>query len=262
MYHHELEPASEPEPQPKPEPQPERESVTVELDDLPVTEAQTQPGGEISPEWTEPIDDPVAVLFEAFKRRVADMPSPKFLELGVTSQSAVDHRGWLPADCRYVGVDIAEHPDVDVVVDPHVMSEALPARYFDAAVSLISFSDLAMPWVVAVELNRVLRPGAYVYVAARHTWPLTEAGGFFRFTEHSWASLFNPFSGFEICGVASGEPARVVADVTSAVTVGLENYPAFLTSAVLARKIGETELRWDVPAADVLSARGRPNSER
>ena len=95
-------------------------------------------------------------------------------------------------------------------------------------------------------------------VVAHQSWPLSkQPGDFFRFSEHSWAALFNRHSGFEICAVASGEPARIVASVTHTATVGIDAHPAFLTSAVLARKTGETDLRWDAPVVDLSAASGQ-----
>jgi hypothetical protein len=194
--------------------------------------------------------DPVFALFETFKRRVVDMSEPRVLELGARGGSSDGHVHWLPEGCKYVGLNTGNGPEADVVADAHTMSESLPARYFDAAFSVGAFGQLAMPWVVSVELNRVLRMGAYVCVVAQQNWPLIrQTGDFFRFSEYSWAALFNRYSGFEICGVASGEAAQIIANVAHAATLGLEAHPAFLTSAVLARKVSESDLRWDAPVA-------------
>jgi ABC-type polysaccharide/polyol phosphate transport system ATPase subunit len=196
--------------------------------------------------------DPVFALFEAFKRHVLQISEPRVLEVGALSGPSVRHNHWLPDGCRYVGLNTGDRPDVDVAVDAHTMSQALPGKYFDAAFSMGAFGQLAMPWVVAVELNRVLRVGAYVYVVAQQNWPLNrQTGDFFRFSEHSWAALFNRYSGFEICGVASGEAAQIIANVAHTATLGLEAQPAFLTSAVLARKVSESDLRWDVGVDEV-----------
>jgi hypothetical protein len=184
---------------------------------------------------------------------VLQTPTPTVLEVGSRQAPDFDHIGWLPDDCRYLGIDSVEGPNVDLVVDAHTLSEALPRRYFDAAFSLATFEQLAMPWVVAAELNRVLRTGALVYVAARHASPVDgRQADYFRFSEHSWAALFNRYSGFEVCAVASGEPARIVANAAHAAALGFDDRPAFLASAVLARKIGETDLRWDAPVAELV----------
>jgi hypothetical protein len=205
--------------------------------------------------------NPVWGLFETFKQRVLSLPIPRVLEIGARMPAGTEYHDWLAEGCKHVRIDVEDGFDADLVVDAHAMSEALPARYFDAAFSLATFGELAMPWVVAVELNRVLRAGAYVYIAAHQTWPVVApAGDYFRFSERSWASLFNAHSGFEICEVAVGEPARIVAHVAHAATMGLEAVPAFLTSAVLARKVGETDLQWDAPVGDlVTSDRGTRN---
>ena len=44
-------------------------------------------------------------------------------------------------------------------------------------------------------------------------------------------------------------------------TIGLEDQPAFLFSAVIARKIGESDLRWEVPLDEVLRGSRYPSGE-
>jgi ubiquinone/menaquinone biosynthesis C-methylase UbiE len=51
-----------------------------------------------------------------------------------------------------------------VVGDAHPITEALGSRRFDAVFSLFTFEHLLMPWQVAGEINRVLKPGGLLYV--------------------------------------------------------------------------------------------------
>jgi hypothetical protein len=194
-------------------------------------------------------------LFLRFQQLVCEMQAPRVLEIGARARTGVNS-GWLPEEAEYVGFDIVADANVQVVGDAHKMSQLLPAASFDAAYSLVTFEHLAMPWVVAAELNRVLKTGAYVLHISHQTWPLHEAPwDFFRFSEYAWASLFNKYSGFEICEVASALPAVIFPKLAEAPFIGMEHSPGYLGTAVLARKIGETDLRWDVDVDEVVAGR-------
>lgn len=183
------------------------------------------------------------------------------LEIGSRARSAITRRQLVPSHLGYVGLDIMPGRNVDVVGDAHRLSEVFGPRKFVAAFSLSVFEHLAMPWKVVIELNRVLRPGGLVFVNSPQTWPLhEEPWDFWRFSAHSWPCLFNAMTGFEIVEVAQGEPARVHALWDSPVVRDMSDSPAFLSSNVIARKIGETSLDWSVPIA-VTSEHSYPAGE-
>ena len=200
-------------------------------------------------------DDPVHVLNRKFQGEIRKLRAPDVLEVGARARSGNLYRSWLPAGATYVGFDILPGENVDVVGDAHRLSSFLPAEGFDAIFSVSTMEHLAMPWVVAAEMNRVMRPGGLVFIATHQTWPVHDSPwDFYRFSEHSWATLFNKYSGFEIVGTAAGEPAKVIANIVHAATNGLELQPAFLSSAVLARKVSSTDLVWAAQASEVVSA--------
>ncbi len=111
-----------------------------------------------------------------------------------------------------------------------------------------------MPWKVAIELNRIMELGGVGFFITHLCWPLhDQPWDFWRFSSDAWSSIFNRATGFEIIEAAMGEPAFVVANCCHAAT-NFAEYPAgFLASSVLFRKIGETNLSWDVDIDDVLS---------
>lgn len=200
-------------------------------------------------------DDPYFLCWEHFLTAINGCPRGAILEIGSRARSALTHRDRIPAHLSYVGLDILAGPNVDVVGDAHRLVELFGRTRFVAAFSLSVFEHLAMPWSVALELNRVLAPGGLVYTATHQTWPLhEEPWDFWRFSRHSWQTLFNPATGFEVVEVAAGEPARVHACRTSPATRGLPDCPAYLGSACIARKISETTLSW--PVSLEIAARG------
>ena len=100
---------------------------------------------------------------------------------------------------EYWGIDVVAGENVDQVCDAHEMSAVLGRNRFDAICSHVVFEHLAMPWKVAVEMNRVLRTGGIAYVSSVQTCGLHDIPwDFFRFSSSAYRSLFNRATGFEV----------------------------------------------------------------
>jgi SAM-dependent methyltransferase len=107
--------------------------------------------------------------------QVYGQPGMRVLDVG-----SYDVNGTLrwaaPEGCRYVGLDIAEGPGVDVVLtDP----ERFPFEdaSFDLVVSTSCFEHDPLFWLTFLEMVRVVRPGGVIYVNAPsngvyHAYPL------------------------------------------------------------------------------------------
>jgi hypothetical protein len=194
--------------------------------------------------------DPYFQVWENFIARLDHFSEGTVLEVGSRARSAITWRHRVPAQLGYVGLDILPGPNVDVVGDAHELTALFPPGRFVAAYSLSVFEHLAMPWKVAVELNRSLAPGGLVFSMSHQSWPVhEEPWDFWRFSRHTWQTLFNPATGFEILEAVQGEPARIHACRTTTVTKGLPDSPAYLGSACIARKVAETTLSWPVPTS-------------
>lgn len=192
-------------------------------------------------------------LFPEFIDRVRSMSSGRMLEIGSRARSGVNRRDVAPQGWDYVGVDIMEGPNVDVVGDAHALSRFLPHGSFDAAMSLSVFEHLAMPWKVAIELNRVLKPGAFAFIQSHQAFPLhDEPWDFWRFSSHTWPALFNVKTGFRIVEAAMAEPMWFVARRWHP-GVNLHESPGCAVSSVLVEKCGESQVSWDVGLGDVLA---------
>ena len=206
--------------------------------------------------------DPGHALWAQFHQLVRDAAPQVAVEVGSRARSGNVYRDWLPETCRYVGFDVLAGPNVDVVGDAHRLSAHLDCASVDVAWSISTFEHLAMPWVAAVELGRVMKLGGLVYVQSHQTWPVHDAPwDFWRFSKFGWDTLFHSYSGFEVIAAEMGEPASVRAHIQHPPTIGLEDQPSFLFSAVIARKIGESDLRWEVPLDEVLRGSRYPAGE-
>jgi SAM-dependent methyltransferase len=193
-------------------------------------------------------------LWNRFLDLLAERGTGDVLELGARARSGFTYRPFVPEGWHYVGLDIVEGPNVDVVGDAHRLSEALEPDSFDAFFTVATFEHLAMPWKVALELNRVLRPGGFGIIVTHQCWPVHEAPwDFWRFTDSAWQCLFNRSTGFEVVEAAMGSPATVTPRIMNAVTADIGAGTAFLGSSVLVRKVCDTALRWDVDVASVVN---------
>lgn len=85
------------------------------------------------------------------------------------------YRTLFDADVNYVGLDIAEGPNVDVVVaDPYNWKELHrrdgPDEY-DLIISGSTLEHIKWPWKTMVEIDYWLKPGGRVYVVVPAMWP-------------------------------------------------------------------------------------------
>ena len=198
--------------------------------------------------------DPYHQLQARFFAMLGERAAGRVVELGSRARSGNVRRDLVPSGWSYVGVDILDGPNVDVVADAHVLSRHLTPGSVDAVFSFSTFEHLAMPWRVAVELNHVLTEGGLVLVTSHQTYPLhDEPWDYWRFSAHAWPALFNAATGFEVLATAMGEPASVVPDVVHPTVAHLDRSAAFLGSAVLARKVSSTELSWAAEMGDSVA---------
>jgi SAM-dependent methyltransferase len=135
------------------------------------------------------------------------------------------------------------------------MSLLFPPNSFDAIFSSSVFEHLLMPWIVAAEMSRVLRPGGIAFIATHQTIGMHDRPwDFWRFSDTAWDALFNKLTGFEILDRALENPQFITPFFWSPEQGdGPENALGFIGSSVLVRKIGEPQVNWGPMAvSDVI----------
>jgi SAM-dependent methyltransferase len=197
--------------------------------------------------------DPFVAIGGRFLSIVSSKPGSVFLEIGARARSGATYWQNIRGDVKYIGFDIIEGPNVDVVGDAHELSSHFAPGSVDFVCSNSTFEHLAMPWKAVLEINRVLKTGGFVYLVAPQTWPThDEPWDFFRFSKYAWACLFNAHTGFEIVSAEQGLPSHVLPALYLPGQI-LDNQPGWLMSAVIARKVSDTALNWQVPTSAVVS---------
>jgi hypothetical protein len=132
----------------------------------------------------------------------------RVLEIGsreVTGKSSM--RKAFPLAC-YVGFDYYPGDNVDVVGDVHKLSSYFAGQEkFDIIFSSACFEHFAMPWVVAIEIAKILKIGGLVFVETHFSFSSHERPWhFFQFSDMGLRVLFSPALGFELIEAGMSNP--------------------------------------------------------
>ena len=151
-------------------------------------------------------EDSFRQIFPRFHQMVRSMATPTIIEIGSRARSGNVNVDWLPDGSHYIGFDIRNGPNVDVVGDAHQIADHFEPSSIDAIFSVSTIEHLAMPWKVIAQINNVLRQGGLVFFASHQTWPVHDSPwDFWRFSTDTWRVLLNRGTGFEIVEGAMGE---------------------------------------------------------
>jgi SAM-dependent methyltransferase len=143
----------------------------------------------------------VAAL-DRFIKELAKISAPKVVELGTRRQEGGEntrHGVWVPHAEQYIGVDYQSGEDVDLVADIHELSGHLLRDHFDAVISCSTLEHVKYPWIAAVEIAKVLKPGGFVFIQTCQTYALhSHPHDYWRFSTEGLETLFSPAIGFDI----------------------------------------------------------------
>ena len=192
--------------------------------------------------------DPSSDLEQRFRDRCSEIPSPVVLELG-TKQSipgrSTMHRDWVPHASEFLGADMEQGPDVDLVADVHRLSEHVGRERFDVILSCSTFEHFKYPALAAHELMKALRVGGQLYVQTHQSFPLHGyPHDYFRFSRQALAGLFGTEMGFEVLETNNDFPIRLYSRRVD----GLQQLPAFLNTTLWGEKRAPTpaEYRYEL----------------
>lgn len=169
-------------------------------------------GSVADPIFRGPTDVPIADLgshknYAEYLTRVGNHKGMRILEVGsreVTGRSEARRRF---ADAEYVGFDYYSGPNVDVVGDAHKLSEYFPGQQFDLIYSCAVFEHLAMPWVAAAEIAKLLKTGGTVFIETHFSFVSHERPWhFFQFSDMALRVLFPPALGIECIEAGVSNP--------------------------------------------------------
>jgi hypothetical protein len=189
-------------------------------------------------------------LFNDFKELLLKEKKKTLLDVGGRDRSGYDYSTLFSSEMKVTVLDILKSKNVDVVCDAHKMSSKVQ-HDFDAVMSLHTFEHLAMPWKVALEMNKVLKVGGLGYVATHQSLGMHDLPwDFWRFSQFSWDFLFNEKTGFEIIKVNASHPNHILTFTYGDHKLHEEKSAGFEVSEVIFRKISDSKLTWGVDIED------------
>jgi hypothetical protein len=131
----------------------------------------------------------------------------RILEIGSINVTGVSLRSRFP-DADYVGFDFYPGDTVDVVGDAHKLSTYFGGQdRFDLIFSTAVFEHLYMPWVAAVEIQKMLKVDGFVFIETHFSFSSHERPWhFFQFSDMGLRALFNDSLGFDLVDSGMSNP--------------------------------------------------------
>lgn len=208
-----------------------------------------------------PITEPAGTTLTEFTAMV-NRDCRSVLEIGsrIVGPGSQSKRALFASQVQYTGFDIYSDSNTDVVGDAHGLSSYFPSgTRFDAIFSLAVLEHIAMPWKVAMEINKLLPIGGLAFHSTPFTWPIHETPwDFWRFSHEGLRMLFSPALGFEVLAAGLTSPCRISLEKSSGPFWQMPFQPTFAESNILVRKVRDyspEDFAWNARLEDVLPAR-------
>jgi SAM-dependent methyltransferase len=182
----------------------------------------------------------IAGVLADFVAACARLDAPRVLELGSRrSDPAVStmHRYYVPHAAEFLGTDLEDGLDVDLVADLHRLTQVTGGEQFDAIISCSTFEHLKYPHLAAHEIMKALRIGGLLFVQTHQTFPLHAApADYYRFSREGLAGLFGTQMGFQVIATDYEFPCQIHSERNP----NLGQYGSFLNVRLYGRKFAPT----------------------
>ena len=182
--------------------------------------------------------------WEQYLYEIGNKPGLRILEIGsreVTGKSGARKNF---SNASYIGFDLYPGNNVDVVGDAHKLSSYFAGEEkFDIIYSSSCFEHFAMPWVVAIEISKLLKVGGIVFVETHFSFASHERPWhFFQFSDMALRALFSKALGFECIEAGMSNP--LVGRFSSLADKYLKNRPVvglYCHTEYLGKKIRDVD---------------------
>lgn len=177
--------------------------------------------------------------WQKYLYEIGNKPGMKVLEIGSREVTGSSKARREFARAEYVGFDYYPGDNVDIVGDAHKLSSYFgDEERFDLIYSSACFEHFAMPWVVSVEIAKLLKVGGLVFVETHFSFSSHERPWhFFQFSDMALKVLFSEVLGFEC--IEAGVSNPIVGRFSSLADRYLRNKPVsglYCHSEYLGRK--------------------------
>lgn len=130
----------------------------------------------------------------------------KILEIGSREVTGPSKARELFSQATYIGFDYYPGHNVDVIGDAHKLSSYFDEK-FDLIYTSACFEHFAMPWIVAEEINKLLKVGGYIFVETHFSFSSHERPWhFFQYSDMGLKVLFSPAMGYKCLDAGMSNP--------------------------------------------------------
>lgn len=131
----------------------------------------------------------------------------RVLEVGSRNVTGANFRARF-SNAEYVGFDFYAGENVDVVGDAHKLSSYFEGQErFDLIFSSEVFEHLYMPWIAAIEIQKMLKVGGFAFVETHFSFSSHERPWhFFQFSDMGLRAMFNNSLGFDLIDSGMSNP--------------------------------------------------------
>ncbi|MDI1361607.1 methyltransferase domain-containing protein [Methylotenera sp.] len=131
----------------------------------------------------------------------------RVLEIGSRNFTGANLRSKF-SDADYTGFDFYAGENVDVVGDAHKLSSYFKSQQkFDLIFSSAVFEHLHMPWIAAMEIQKMLKVDGFVFIETHFSFSSHERPWhFFQFSDMGLRALFNDSLGFDLVDSGMSNP--------------------------------------------------------
>ncbi len=146
--------------------------------------------------------------WRSYLYNLGNKPGMRILEIGSREVTGPSRARKEFAAAEYVGFDYYSGANVDVVGDAHKLSSYFAGQErFDLVFSSACFEHFAMPWIVAVEIAKLLKVGGILFVETHFSFSSHERPWhFFQFSDMALRTLFSGALGFECIEAGMSNP--------------------------------------------------------
>jgi hypothetical protein len=159
-------------------------------------------------------------------------------------------RALFPRSERYIGVDIHDAANVDVVGDAHFLHEMLGEASADVVFSGAVLEHLSHPWLFSAAVNRSLKLGGLTFHATHQAWPIhEEPNDFWRFSDEGLKVLFGPETGFKTLSSGMHNRSFMYSEERSGEFARLPFFACYSHVFILAEKVRDVDhlsVKWPV----------------
>lgn len=160
----------------------------------------------------QPMGDVNQLIY--LKKHVPSVSGP-VLEVGSKDYGTTANFRKFYSGREYVGIDLEEGKNVDLVVDLAKGTGSLQQGYFDLAICCSVLEHVARPWVFAEHLTSLLRGGGVLYMSVPWVWSFHAfPDDYYRFSWRGVTELFPQFEWTNVCysSVVPGEFFDITAE--------------------------------------------------